>query len=176
MITPLDIPGAFRVDGHAASDARGSFRKPLDALRDAIPSEFRTFDEVAASDNRRAGTLRGMHFQTEPHGQTKVVWVASGAIFDAFVDLRPDSPAYGAWIGIELDVAEPTALLLPAGVAHGFQTLVDDTTVVYQMRGAYKPDLARTLRWDDESIGIDWPIPVQVISEKDAAGESWPVS
>ncbi len=176
MIETLAIPGAFRIEGHLARDERGAFRKVLDGIADAVPAEFRELDEVAISHNRVAGTLRGLHFQADPHGQTKVVWVATGRIVDVLVDVRPDSPAYGSWVSLELDADEAGAVLIPTGVAHGFQTLVDDTSVVYLMGGGYAPESARTLRWDEPSLAISWPLAVSVISPKDRQGDSWPVS
>jgi dTDP-4-dehydrorhamnose 3,5-epimerase len=176
MIEALAIPGAFRIEGRVASDERGAFRKVFDGVADDIPADFRELTEVAISHNRVAGTVRGMHWQADPLGQTKVVWVASGRIVDVLVDVRPESPAYGSWLSVELSGEEAGAILVPTGVAHGFQTLEDDTSVVYLMRGGYAPQSARTLRWDDPTIAIDWPRPVSVISENDRRGATWPVS
>lgn len=176
MIQALEIPGVLRIDGHLARDERGAFRKLLDSAADDIPAEFRELDEVAVSHNRAAGTLRGLHFQADPHGQTKVVWAAAGRVLDVLVDVRPASPAYGRWVALELDADSASAVLIPTGVAHGFQTLVDDTSLVYLMRGGFAPESARTLRWDDPSLGIPWPLAVSVMSEKDRRGDSWPVS
>jgi dTDP-4-dehydrorhamnose 3,5-epimerase len=176
MIEALAIPGAFRIEGRVAGDERGAFRKVFDGLSDDIPADFRELTEVAISHNPLAGTLRGMHWQADPHAQTKVVWVASGRVIDALVDVRPESPAYGTWLSVELSDQEATALLVPTGVAHGFQTLEDDTSVVYLMRGGYAAQGVRILRWDDPTIGIAWPRPVSVISENDRRGASWPVS
>jgi dTDP-4-dehydrorhamnose 3,5-epimerase len=176
MIEALAIPGAFRIEGRIAGDERGAFRKVFDGVCDDIPADFRELTEVAISHNRLAGTLRGMHWQAAPHGQTKVLWVASGRIIDALVDVRPDSPAYGTWLSIELSDQEASAVLVPTGVAHGFQTLEDDTSVVYLMRGGYAAQSTRTLRWDDPTIGITWPREVSVLSENDRRGASWPVS
>lgn len=176
MIEPLAIPGAFRIEGRLAPDERGAFRKVLDAVTDDIPAEFTGLTEVAISHNRAAGTVRGLHWQADPHGQTKVVWVASGRVIDVLVDVRPDSHAYGTHVAVELAADAATALLVPTGVAHGFQTLEDDTGVVYLMGGGYHPTSARTLRWDDPTIGIAWPRPASVISDNDRLGALWPVS
>lgn len=176
MIEQLAIPGTYRVDGRLARDERGAFRKVLDTVADDIPVEFRALTEVAISHNAVAGTLRGMHWQADPAGQTKVVWAASGSVLDVLVDVRPDSPAYGTWVSVELTADAATALLIPTGVAHGFQTLEDATSVVYLMSGGYAPDSARTLRFDDPAVGIAWPLPVSIMSQTDRAGASWPVS
>ena len=176
MIEALTIPGAFRIEGRVAADARGAFRKVLDTAADDIPADFRELTEVAVSYNRAAGTLRGMHWQADPFGQTKVVWVAAGRIVDVLVDVRPGSATYGSWLSVELSGQTAGAILVPTGVAHGFQTLEDDTSVVYLMRGGYAPQSARTLRWDDPTVAIAWPRPVSVISENDRRGAAWPVS
>jgi len=176
MIEPLAIPGTFRLDGVVARDERGGFRKILDTVADDIPADFRELTEVAISHNSVAGTVRGLHWQADPFGQTKVVWVASGRVLDVLVDVRPDSPAYGRWLSVELAAEESIGLLVPTGVAHGFQTLEDATSVVYLMHGGYSPSSARTLRFDDPTVGIDWPLPVSVISENDRLGGAWPVS
>jgi dTDP-4-dehydrorhamnose 3,5-epimerase len=176
MIEALAIPGAYRIEGRVASDERGAFRKVFDGVADDVPADFRELTEVAISHNRVVGTLRGMHWQADPLGQTKVVWVASGRIVDVLVDVRPESPAYGSWLSVELSSEEAGAILVPTGVAHGFQTLEDNTSLVYLMRGGYAPQSARTLRWDDPTIGIDWPRPVSVISDNDRQGATWPVS
>lgn len=176
MIAELAIPGAFRLEGRVARDERGSFRKVFDSEADDIPDEFRELTEVAISQNVSTGTVRGMHWQSDPFGQTKVVWVASGRILDVLVDVRPDSPQYGSWVSVELSADSAVALLVPTGVAHGFQTLDPDTSVVYLMRGGYAPDSARTLRWDDPAVGIEWPLQTTAISENDLRGAAWPVS
>jgi len=176
MIEALAIPGAFRIEGSLARDERGAFRKVFDSVGDDIPAGFRELTEVAISHNSLAGTIRGMHWQVDPLGQTKVVWVAAGRMIDVLVDVRPDSPAYGRWVSVELSEDGAGAVLVPTGVAHGFQTLEDRTSVVYLMRGAYAPASARTLRWDDSAIAIDWPHPVCVVSDSDRRGATWPVS
>jgi dTDP-4-dehydrorhamnose 3,5-epimerase len=176
VIEPLAIPGAFRLSGRVARDERGAFRKVLDAVADDIPAEFRELTEVAISHNRVAGTVRGMHWQADPHGQTKVVWAASGRLVDVLVDVRPHSPAYGTWVSVELDGEEADAVLVPTGVAHGFQTLDDLTSVVYLMSGGYSPESGRTLRYDDPAVGVVWPLPVSVVSENDRSGAAWPAS
>lgn len=176
MIEPLAIPGAFRLEGRVARDERGAFRKILDVVADDIPTEFRELTEVAISHNSVAGTVRGLHWQADPFGQTKVVWAASGRLVDVLVDIRPESPEYGSWLSVELSADDASAVLIPTGVAHGFQTLDDATSVVYLMRGGYAPESARTLRYDDPTIGIDWPLPVSVISQNDRSGSAWPVS
>ena len=113
-----------------------------------------------------------MHFQTAPHEEAKLVRCTAGAIFDVIVDLRPDSPTHAEWFGVELDAERGNALYVPKGFAHGFQTLVDDTDVLYMISDPYVPEAASGVRWDDPAFGIDWPeADVRTISDRD---RSWP--
>jgi dTDP-4-dehydrorhamnose 3,5-epimerase len=124
-----------------------------------------------ASFNARRDTVRGMHYQADPHGESKLVRCVRGSIFDVAVDLRADSRSYCDWHGVELSAANRVALYLPVGLAHGFQTLTDDCEVLYQMGHRYAPDAARGVRWDDPAFAIEWP-PVtgeRTISVKDRA-------
>ena len=108
-----------------------------------------------------------MHFQAEPRPEIKLIRCAVGAIYDVLVDVRKDSPTFGKWEGFELTSANRKMLYAPAGVAHGFQTVVDDAEVFYHMSDFYVPELARGVRWDDPEVGIKWPISDAVLSEKD---------
>ncbi|MDQ4129961.1 MAG: dTDP-4-dehydrorhamnose 3,5-epimerase family protein, partial [Actinomycetota bacterium] len=111
----------------------------------------------------------GMHYQVAPATETKLVRCTQGAIYDVIVDMRSDSPTYLRHLGVELSAANRTALYVPAMFAHGFQTLADNTEVEYQVSGFYAPEHARGVLYDDPALGIDWPLPVRVISEKDRA-------
>lgn len=119
------------------------------------------------SFNARAGTLRGMHYQADPHGESKLIRCTRGAIYDVVVDLRRDSATFGAWYGIELRPDDDRMLYVPPGLAHGFQTLEDATEVSYLMSHEYVPSHARGVRWDDPAFGIDWPPAQRTISERD---------
>jgi dTDP-4-dehydrorhamnose 3,5-epimerase len=121
------------------------------------------------SYNKKKGTLRGMHLQLAPYAEAKLVRCTRGAIYDVIIDLRSDSPTYLQWLGIELSSENHLALFVPEGFAHGFQTLADETEVFYQMSAFYSPECSRGFRWDDPAFGIVWPLPVSVISEKDAS-------
>jgi dTDP-4-dehydrorhamnose 3,5-epimerase len=123
------------------------------------------------SYNRLKGTLRGMHFQHAPYAETKLVRAVRGAIYDVIIDLRPESPTFRRWIGVELSADNRRALYVPEGFAHGFQTLSDDADVMYQVSAFYTPGAEGGLRYNDPSFDIQWPLPVSVISDKDAA---WP--
>jgi dTDP-4-dehydrorhamnose 3,5-epimerase len=119
--------------------------------------------------NRARGTVRGLHYQAAPHEEAKLVRCTRGAIHDVAVDLRPGSPTRHRWIAVELTGDNRRMLFVPEGVAHGFQTLVDDTEVFYQISRAYHPDAQRGVRWHDPTLGIAWPVPEAIVSARDAA-------
>jgi len=171
-ITPTDLPGVMLIELEPIEDERGWFARTF--CRDAFAALGMNPDIVQAniSHNARAGTLRGMHYQAPPHGESKVVSVMRGAAFDVAVDVRPNSPTRGRWTGHELTQNNHRALYIPAGFAHGFVTLADDTQVHYLMGHAYVPDAARGVRYNDPSFGIEWPHTEQlIVSERDA---NWP--
>ena len=169
-MTPL--PGAYVVELEPLRDERGWFARTFDA---ATFAEFGLDPAVVqcnVSFNERAGTLRGMHFQAAPHGEPKLVRCTRGAVFDVIVDLRPDSPAFCRWFGIELRGGGTSSLFIPTGLAHGFQTLEDASEVHYQMGHQYVPSAANGVRWNDPAFGIEWPdqpATGPIISERDAA-------
>lgn len=167
--TPL--PGAWVIELEELGDERGWFARTFDAEEFESRGLNPAVVQCNASFNARRGTLRGMHYQGEPHGESKVVRCVRGAIFDVAVDLRPDSPTYRGWHGVELSSENRRAFYIPAGLAHGFQTLTDDAEVLYQMGHRYVPEAARGVRWDDPAFAIDWPAVdrERIISEKDRA-------
>ena len=170
--TETDLPGAYVVDLEQRADDRGFFARIW--CQDELAAEGLTTElaQCSLSRNTRAGTLRGMHYQEAPHEEAKLVRCVRGAIYDVIVDLRLGSSAYGQWVGVELDAAAGRALYVPQGFAHGFQTLADDTDVLYMISAPYVPDAAAGVRWDDPFFGIAWPAaPTRVISERDRA---WP--
>jgi dTDP-4-dehydrorhamnose 3,5-epimerase len=121
------------------------------------------------SFNARRGTLRGLHLQAKPYEEAKLVRCTSGAIFDVIVDLRPRSTSYKRWFSIELDADNRRMVYVPEGVAHGFQTLVENTEVFYQMSEFYHPECAEGIPWDDPQLGITWPISDPIMSTQDKA-------
>lgn len=123
--------------------------------------------QCSLSRNVSRGTLRGMHYQAPPHGECKLVRCSRGAIFDVAVDLRPESPTFRRWYGIELSDENDTMLYIPEGFAHGFLTLTDSSEVLYQISVAYAPDHARGVRWNDAAFAIAWPEQPRVLSERD---------
>lgn len=163
--TPLC--GAFVVRPERRDDERGFFARTW--CRDEFAAHGIALDMVQASlsYNREAGTLRGLHFARPPASEAKLVRCERGSIFDVIVDLRPKSASYLMHVAQLLDEKGGAALYVPAGVAHGFQTLADDSTVCYMMSETYRPELAEGVRYDDEAFGIKWPAPVSVIAERD---------
>lgn len=166
-----EIEGVARVSITPHVDERGFFARLF------CPEEFAdagfpfTPLQMSLSRNAKAGTLRGLHFHAPPHDEGKLVRVIRGAVFDVVVDLRRESPTYLRWLGAELTAEQGEALLIPAGCAHGFLTLADETDLLYQIDRMYPPGVARGLRWDDPAIGVAWPAPPRVIS---AADREWP--
>ena len=155
--TPL--AGARVIELERLGDERGYFARTFDSEQFAAAGLDGHVVQASTSYNARTGTLRGLHYQADPHGEAKLVRVTRGAVFDVIVDLRADSATYRAWFGIELDAASGRALYVPPGLAHGFQTLVDDTEVLYQMSYPYVPEAARGVRFDDPAFAIEWPPP-----------------
>jgi dTDP-4-dehydrorhamnose 3,5-epimerase len=153
--TPLS--GAFVVEIEPHHDARGFFGRTFDVETFAAHGLATTIDQVSVSYNAVAGTLRGMHYQADPHGEEKLVRCVRGAIHDVIVDLRPDSPTYTRAFGLDLDVESRRALYIPKGMAHGFQTLTDDAEVLYLITTPYVPEAGRGVRWDDPAFDIRWP-------------------
>jgi len=165
--TPLD--GAYWVDLNRLEDERGFFARSW-CLREFSAQGLDTrLAQCNISYNRQTGTMRGMHFQAQPYGESKLVRCTSGSIFDVIIDVRPGSATYLGWYGIELSRKNHRMLFIPMGFAHGFLTLEDETEVFYQMSEFFVPEAARGFRWNDPLFAIAWPAEVAVISEKDAS-------
>jgi dTDP-4-dehydrorhamnose 3,5-epimerase len=163
------LPGAFLITPERVTDERGFFARTFCAEEFRARGLVSTFVQGSISFTLRKGTLRGMHYQAAPHAETKLVRCTLGAVYDVIVDLRPESPTFRRWCATELTAANRVMLYIPAGLAHGFQTLVDSTEVFYQMTEFYCPGSTRGVRWDSPGIGIAWPLPARVLSARDAA-------
>jgi dTDP-4-dehydrorhamnose 3,5-epimerase len=167
--TPLAVEGAYSIEIERREDHRGFFARTF------CEEEFRrhgldpVITQCNLSWNRARGTLRGIHFQREPHAEAKLVRCTRGAAFDVVVDLRGDSRTRGKWTSLELTADTRNAIYIPAGCGHGFQTLTDDTELFYQMSKSYDVSLADGIHWADPAIGIAWPIVPPIISERDDA-------
>jgi len=168
--TPL--PGSALVDLKLLEDDRGFFARAF-CRQEFIDAGLEPLVEQAnISFNHNAGTLRGFHYQLEPNAETKFIRCYRGAIWDVIVDLRPESPTYLKWFGAELTEDNRTAMYVPVGFAHGFCVVSDVADVIYKQTDYWTPDADRGISPDDPEIGVEWPIPPAVISEKDAG---WPL-
>lgn len=168
---PTPLSGAYVIEAEPVEDERGCFARlwcAEEARRLGLMPEVA---QCSLSHNRLRGTLRGLHFQLPPHAEVKVVRCVRGALFDVLVDLRRNSPTFGRWFAVELTAENFKATYIPAGFAHGFQTLEDDTQVLYQISTPYRAEARHGVRWDDPVLAIPWPLPPTVISEGDAR---WP--
>lgn len=171
IFTETVLKGAFVIELEERKDNRGAFARTFcqkeferHGLKPAVA-------QCNLSYNYKAGTMRGMHFQTPPAAETKLVRCTKGKIYDVIIDLRPDSPTYLKHFGVELTDENRRALYVPEMFAHGYQALTDGAEVAYQVGEFYSPGYERGLRYDDPAFAIRWPMPVTVISDKDAA---WP--
>jgi dTDP-4-dehydrorhamnose 3,5-epimerase len=159
--------GATIIEPEPTSDERGLFARLLDLeefRRNGMPTEF---IQASTSYNRRRGTLRGLHFQAEPHAEIKLVRCTAGAIFDVIVDVRPGSPSFGRWQSFELNAVNRFTLVVPAGFAHGFETLADGSEIFYQMTRPYVAGAERGIIWSDPDLAIAWPLEPAEMSERD---------
>jgi dTDP-4-dehydrorhamnose 3,5-epimerase len=163
------IEGARIVESERLVDERGFFARTWDADDFAEQGLTGRLAQCSISYNRARGTLRGLHYQLPPHEEAKLVRCTAGALFDVAVDLRPKSPTFKSWIGVELTALNRLALYVPEGCAHGFLTLTDDTEVLYLISAPHVPEAARGVRWDDPGLGIEWPAEVVVINERDSS-------
>ena len=169
--TPVFLPGAMLVEPERRHDARGWFARVYCEKEFAERGLPTRMVQTNLSLTRKAGTLRGMHFQKAPDAEDKLVRCARGAIWDAIVDLRPQSPTYCQWFGAELSEDNGRMLLVPKGFAHGFVSLTDDAAVTYQVSAFYAPGSEGGARWNDPAFKIEWPVPVLDMSDKD---RNWP--
>jgi dTDP-4-dehydrorhamnose 3,5-epimerase len=168
LFRPLEIPGVVLVTIERKADPRGFFARSFCAeeFRDhGLPD---TFVQCSISYNERRGTVRGMHFQWPPSREGKLVRCVRGQLFDVLIDLRPGSPVYLEHLSVVLDEDERNAVFLPPGIAHGFQTLADETEVLYQMTDFFAPDLNGGVRWNDAAFRIAWPLAEAILSGRDA--------
>jgi dTDP-4-dehydrorhamnose 3,5-epimerase len=163
--TPLQ--GVWVVEPEPVEDERGFFARTWDAEEFVARGLNGRLVQCSLSFNRSRGTLRGMHYQAPPHEEAKLVRCTAGTIFDVAVDLRPWSDTYCAWFGLELSAENRLALYVPEGCAHGFLTLADGSEVAYQMSAFHAPTSARGVRFDDPAFGIEWPVEVRIVNERD---------
>ena len=168
IFQPTKIAGVYIIEPELIEDERGFFAMSW------LPEEFERHGlnprlaQCNISFNKLSGTVRGMHFQNEPHDEAKLVRCTRGAMYDVAIDLRRDSPTRCRWVAAELTSENRRMLYIPEGFAHGYQTLADETEVFYQISESYHPESAGGVRWNDPAFGIEWPLPVSLIAPRDA--------
>jgi dTDP-4-dehydrorhamnose 3,5-epimerase len=172
QFTATPVAGAFVIELKRIADERGFFARQWCQELLAQRGLSDRIAQINTANSSKAGTLRGMHFQRAPHSEVKIVHCPRGAVFDVVVDLRPDSPSYCRWHGVELSGDNYRALYIPEGCAHGYLTLRDDTVLTYSTSHPYAPAAAAGVMYNDPAFGIQWPAPIQLVSGPDRA---WPV-
>jgi dTDP-4-dehydrorhamnose 3,5-epimerase len=168
-LVPLAVAGAFAIDADAVRDERGWFARCWDADVLAGAGLVDRFTQQSAAWNERAGTLRGLHIARTPAAEVKIVRCVRGAVFDVIVDARPESPTFGRHAAVHLDDGIRRCVYVPAGCAHGYQTLVDATELVYDISEPYRADFAGGVAHDDPALSIAWPLEVVALSTRDAS-------
>ena len=166
--TALALPGVVEIGIEPETDARGFFARLFDAEAFAAQGLPTHFAQHSLSHNERAGTLRGLHYQAG-RPEAKLVRCVAGRAFDVIVDLRRSLPTYGQWCSVELAAGRGNAVFIPAGCAHGFQTLTEGTELMYCIDVPYDAQGAAGIRWDDPSLAIDWPLADPILSARDRA-------
>ena len=171
--TTTAIPGVLILEPRVFGDARGFF---FESFNQRAFNEATGLDVQFVQDNHSRsarGVLRGLHYQVAPHAQGKLVRVVRGSVFDVAVDIRRDSPTFGRWIGLELSEDNHRQLWIPPGLAHGFLVTSDSADFLYKTSDFHQPTAERSIRWDDASLGIEWPLsgpPVLSAKDRDAPG------
>lgn len=173
-VRPLSLPGVLEIRPRRFGDERGFFSEVWRREWLSHDGMDLQFVQDNHSYSRASGVLRGLHFQMEPAAQDKLVRVSRGAVFDVAVDMRPNSRTFGRWTAVTLSAKEWNQLFVPKGFAHGFVTLEDECEVLYKVSAPYVPELERTIRFDDPTIGIEWPLErnALILSEKDRTAPS----
>ena len=167
IFTETKLKGAFIIDLEPIQDERGFFARSWCGREFEAHGLNPNLVQCNISFNKKKGTLRGMHYQASPHGETKLIRCTMGSIYDVIIDIRNESKTFLKWFACDLTAENRKMLYVPVGFAHGFQTLEDNTEVFYQMSEYYYPEYAHGIRWDDPVIGIEWPNEEKIISEKD---------
>jgi dTDP-4-dehydrorhamnose 3,5-epimerase len=173
LFKELDLIGAYLVEIEPRADERGFFARTFCEDEFAAAGLVTRYPQTSISYNARRGTVRGMHFQAAPHEETKLVRCVTGAVYDVIVDVRPSSPTYLRSMGVELSAKNRSALYIPRGFAHGFQTLADDSELLYMIDVSYVAEAARGVRWNDLLLRLEWPDPIKVISGRDLEFPDW---
>jgi len=171
--TEIKLKGAFIITPDLLEDERGFFARTF-CMREFEEHDLNSgLVQCNISFNKKKGTLRGMHYQADPHAEVKLVRCTSGAICDIIIDLRAESPTFKQWFAAELSEKNHQMLYVPEGFAHGYQTLEEQSEVFYQVSAFYNPASERGVRWNDPAFGIKWPLPAGVVSKKDESYPDW---
>lgn len=171
QFTPLPLDGAWLIDEERRGDSRGWFARTFCSAEFDQHGLETAFPQINRSLSHAAGTLRGLHYQRAPHAEVKVICCLRGALYDVIVDIRPESPTYRRWFGVDLTAEDGRWVYVPKGFAHGFITLEPETEAFYLISTPYAPEAEGGLRFDDPTLAIRWPRSPEIISAKDAA---WP--
>ena len=169
IVRPAALAGVWTVESERVVDERGWFERVFDADVFAANGLCTAFPQHGQAHNRLRGTVRGLHYQTEPHGEIKVIRCTRGAAYDVLVDVRPESSSFGRWLAFELHADRSLALYVESGFAHGYKTLADDTDFQYLISARYQPDAARGYAYDSPELAIAWPPGEAIISARDRA-------
>lgn len=161
------IQGAFTIEAEPISDNRGYFARTYCQEEFTKHGLIIPFVQCNLSHNHKRGTIRGMHYQSAPFEEAKVVSCTQGSIYDVIIDMRPSSASYLKWFSVELNETNTKMIYIPEGCAHGFQTLEDGVQVYYQMSSMFEPSASKGIRWNDPFFNIEWPLKCEVISDKD---------
>lgn len=167
-LVETEIAGVWLIELDRHEDDRGYFARTYCAREFSDHGLCTTWVQSSVSFNRKKGTLRGLHYQLPPFAETKLIRCVRGAVFDVVLDIRTDSPCYGQWISLELSQRKSSMLYLPPGIAHGFQTIEDDTELSYAMSEIYSQPSARVIAWNSQELNITWPITPPILSNRDA--------
>jgi dTDP-4-dehydrorhamnose 3,5-epimerase len=172
---PTSLQGAFTIAVEPREDERGFFARAWCQREMAAHDLNPRVVQCNLSFNHTRGTIRGLHYQVVPYQEAKLVRCIRGSIFDVIIDLRPESATYRKWLGVELSAENRQMLFVPEGFAHGYQTLQNDTEILYQVSEFYSPGSEAGIRWNDPAFAIDWPVEVTMISDKDLNYLNFPV-
>jgi dTDP-4-dehydrorhamnose 3,5-epimerase len=173
-VTETAVPGVLLLEAERLHDERGYFARTFSRQLFSAYGIDGTVEECSVAFNPLEGTLRGMHYQREPAGETKLVRCVRGVAYDVALDLRPGSPTHRRWTAVELSARSGLSVVIPPGVAHGYLTLEPDTELAYQMSVPHSPEHVAGVRYDDPAFGIDWPHPPALVSARDLAFPPFP--
>ncbi len=171
---PTKIEGVYIIDIEPMEDERGFFARSWCADELRAQGLVSNLVQCSVSFNKKRGTIRGMHYQAAPHEETKIVRCTAGSIYDVIVDMRPESATFKQWLSLELSAENRRMIYVPTGIAHGFQSLVENSEVFYMVSEFYRPEYSRTVRWNDPQFAIEWPDEEhRVISSRDSSHQDF---